>query len=209
MRCDGGYFNGLKLVLALAKARPAWLGAPPQRPLVEHLKAYWALDGLKQRLAREETLPLGELKESKRLVKALLFYCAENRGDVGMLFDLLPAFDIRTRLDFNFLRAFFITTVAEAWTPTEQRTVVEHFLALYSASDLRSAGQQHTLQAALEYIVRPMLGVALEQADTAPVVVSADALATVVRLMLDPPDDAAALHSEGLRVELLQARRRV
>ena len=59
------------------------------------------------RLAREEHLSFQQLRESKRLVKALLAYCTHNHADVGTMFDLLPAFDIRTRLDFNFLRAFF------------------------------------------------------------------------------------------------------
>ena len=46
--------------------------------------------------------------------QALLSYVSHNHADVGAMFDLLPAFDIRTRLDFNFLRAFFTTQARRA-----------------------------------------------------------------------------------------------
>ena len=37
--------------------------------------------------------------------------------------------------------------------------------------------------------------------------VTSNALLVIVKQMLDPPDDTSALHSEGLRVELLQMAR--
>lgn len=69
---------------------------------------------------------------------------------------------------------------------------------------MASVAQQHVLESALSNIVRPLLNVILEKERTAPQVVTAEHLSSIVRQMLDPPDAVSATHSEGLRVELLQ-----
>ena len=55
----------------------------------------------------------------------------------------------------------------EDWSLSEQRAVMEHFLQLYSETDMSSAQAQAVVQSALEHIIRPMLAVALDRPSSA------------------------------------------
>ena len=56
-------------------------------------------------------LTFGQVKESKRLVKCFLNYLRHDNDEVGVLFDLLSIFLVRTRIDYTFLKEFYIIEV--------------------------------------------------------------------------------------------------
>lgn len=54
-----------------------------------------------------------QVKESKWLVKCFLNYLRHDRMEVNVLFDILAIFLHRTRIDFTFLKEFYIIEVHE------------------------------------------------------------------------------------------------
>lgn len=52
-----------------------------------------------------------QVKESKWLVKCFLNYLRHDRMEVNVLFDILAIFLYRTRIDFTFLKEFYIIEV--------------------------------------------------------------------------------------------------
>lgn len=52
-----------------------------------------------------------QVKESKWLVKCFLNYLRHDRMEVNVLFDILAIFLHRTRIDFTFLKEFYIIEV--------------------------------------------------------------------------------------------------
>jgi hypothetical protein len=51
------------------------------------------------------------VKESKRLVKCFLNYLRHDKSEVGVLFDMLSVFLVRSRIDYTFLKEFYIIEV--------------------------------------------------------------------------------------------------
>jgi hypothetical protein len=49
--------------------------------------------------------------ESKRLIKCFLNYLRHDRTEVGALFDMLSIFLYRSRIDYSFLREFYVIEV--------------------------------------------------------------------------------------------------
>lgn len=52
-----------------------------------------------------------QVKESKWLVKCFLNYLRHDKGEVNVLFDMLSIFLFRTRIDYTFLKEFYIIEV--------------------------------------------------------------------------------------------------
>lgn len=52
-----------------------------------------------------------QVKESKRLVKCFLNYLKHDKGEVNVLFEMLSIFLVRTRIDYTFLKEFFMVEV--------------------------------------------------------------------------------------------------
>lgn len=52
-----------------------------------------------------------QVKESKWLVKCFLNYIRHDKSEVGALFDMLSIFLFRTRIDYTFLKEFYIIEV--------------------------------------------------------------------------------------------------
>jgi hypothetical protein len=52
-----------------------------------------------------------QVKESKRLVKCFLNYLRHDKNEVGVLFDMLSIFLVRTRIDYTFLKEFYMIEV--------------------------------------------------------------------------------------------------
>jgi transformation/transcription domain-associated protein len=53
----------------------------------------------------------GQVKESKRLVKCFLNYLRHDKTEVNVLFEMLSIFLVRTRVDYTFLKEFFMVEV--------------------------------------------------------------------------------------------------
>jgi transformation/transcription domain-associated protein len=49
--------------------------------------------------------------ESKRLIKCFLNYLRHDRTEVGALFDMLSIFLYRSRIDYSFLKEFYVIEV--------------------------------------------------------------------------------------------------
>lgn len=52
-----------------------------------------------------------QVKESKWLVKCFLNYLRHDKSEVNVLFDILSIFLFRTRIDFTFLKEFYVIEV--------------------------------------------------------------------------------------------------
>jgi hypothetical protein len=52
-----------------------------------------------------------QVKESKRLVKCFLNYLKHDKAEVNVLFEMLSIFLVRTRIDYTFLKEFFMVEV--------------------------------------------------------------------------------------------------
>lgn len=52
------------------------------------------------------------MKESKRLVKCFLNYLRHDKAEVNVLFEMLSIFLVRTRIDYTFLKEFYMVEVS-------------------------------------------------------------------------------------------------
>lgn len=52
-----------------------------------------------------------QVMESKRLIKCFLNYLRHDRTEVGALFDMLSIFLCRSRIDYSFLKEFYVIEV--------------------------------------------------------------------------------------------------
>lgn len=52
-----------------------------------------------------------QVKESKRLVKCFLNYLRHDKAEVNVLFEMLSIFLVRTRIDYTFLKEFYMVEV--------------------------------------------------------------------------------------------------
>jgi transformation/transcription domain-associated protein len=103
------YFNGLELVSALVKLMPEWLRN--NRVVFDTLLLAWKSPARLSRLQNEQDLSLPQVMESKRLIKCFLNYLRHDRNEVGALFDMLSIFLYRSRIDYSFLKEFYVIEV--------------------------------------------------------------------------------------------------
>lgn len=54
------------------------------------------------------------MKESKWLVKCFLNYLRHDKSEVNVLFDMLSIFLVHTRIDYTFLKEFYIIEVCKS-----------------------------------------------------------------------------------------------
>lgn len=57
-----------------------------------------------------------QVKESKRLVKCFLNYLRHDKAEVNVLFEMLSIFLVRTRIDYTFLKEFYMVEVSSFGT---------------------------------------------------------------------------------------------
>ena len=65
--------------------------------------------------------------ESKRIAKALMAHVLADHSAITILFDLLDAFTMRTRVSFAFLHEFFTRTLSSAFNLEDKREVGRPF----------------------------------------------------------------------------------
>ncbi|CAI9110926.1 OLC1v1011036C1 [Oldenlandia corymbosa var. corymbosa] len=191
------YFQGLALVKTLVKLMPSWLQS--NRVVFDTLVLLWKSPARINRLQNEQELNLVQVKESKWLVKCFLNYLRHDKNEVHVLFDILSIFLFRTRIDFTFLKEFYIIEVAEGYPPNMKKALLLHFLNLFQSKQL---AHDH-LVVVMQMLILPMLAHAFQNGQTWEVVDTA-IVKTIVDRLLDPPEEVSVDYDEPLRIELLQ-----
>ncbi|XP_061345668.1 uncharacterized protein LOC133291419 isoform X3 [Gastrolobium bilobum] len=191
------YFQGLALVKTLVKLIPGWLQS--NRSVFDTLVLVWKSPARISRLQNEQELNLVQVKESKWLVKCFLNYLRHDKNEVNVLFDILTMFLFHSRIDYTFLKEFYIIEVAEGYQPTMKKALLLHFLNLFQSKQL---GHDH-LVIVMQMLILPMLAHAFQNGQSWEVVDPA-IIKTIVDKLLDPPEEVSAEYDEPLRIELLQ-----
>ncbi|KAG8079526.1 hypothetical protein GUJ93_ZPchr0007g3092 [Zizania palustris] len=191
------YFNGLELISTLVKLMPEWLCN--NRVVFDTLLLAWKSPSRIDRLQNEQELSLPQVMESKRLVKCFLNYLRHDRTEVGALFDMLSIFLYRSRIDYSFLKEFYVIEVAEGYAPNLKKIILNHFLNIFQS---KQYGQDH-LVVAMQILILPMLAHSFQNGQSWEVV-DPSIIKTIVDKLLDPPEEVSAEYDEPLRIELLQ-----
>lgn len=191
------YFQGLTLVKTLVKLIPGWLQS--NRIIFDTLVLLWKSPARLARLQNEQELSLLQVKESKWLVKCFLNYLRHDKTEVNVLFDILSIFLFHTRIDFTFLKEFYIVEVAESYAPNMKKALLQHFLNLFQSKLL---SHEHMV-VVMQMLILPMLAHAFQNGQSWEVV-DAAIIKTIVEKLLDPPEEISADYDEPLRTELLQ-----
>uniref|UniRef100_A0A7I4F837 Non-specific serine/threonine protein kinase n=1 Tax=Physcomitrium patens TaxID=3218 RepID=A0A7I4F837_PHYPA len=190
-------FQGVALVSALVKLLPDWLHQ--NRAVFDALVRLWQSPARQARLINEQGLSLNQVKESKRLVKCFLNYLRHDKAEVNVLFEMLSIFLVRTRIDYTFLKEFYMVEVGEGYSPQEKKAVLLCFLELFQTKRL----PQDVLVVAMQMLILPMLTHSFQQNQCWDVV-DATIIKTIIEKLLDPPEEVSADYDESLRIELLQ-----
>ncbi|GLT44576.1 hypothetical protein SLA2020_184620 [Shorea laevis] len=191
------YFQGLALIKILVKLIPGWLQS--NRLVFDTLVLVWKSPARISRLQNEQELNLVQVKESKWLVKCFLNYLRHDKNEVNVLFDILSIFLHHSRIDYTFLKEFYIIEVAEGYPPNMKKALLLHFLNLFQSKQLR---HDH-LVVVMQMLILPMLAHAFQNGQSWDVV-DPGIIKTIVDKLLDPPEEVSAEYDEPLRIELLQ-----
>ncbi|KAG2376186.1 uncharacterized protein HKW66_Vig0156600 [Vigna angularis] len=191
------YFQGLALIKTLVKLIPGWLQS--NRSVFDTLVLVWKSPARISRLQKEQELNLVQVKESKWLVKCFLNYLRHDKNEVNVLFDILTIFLFHSRIDYTFLKEFYIIEVAEGYPPGMKKALLLHFLSLFQSKQL---GHDH-LVTVMQMLILPMLAHAFQNGQSWEVV-DPGIIKTIVDKLLDPPEEVSAEYDEPLRIELLQ-----
>ncbi|KAK4773935.1 hypothetical protein SAY87_028954 [Trapa incisa] len=192
-----GYFQGLALIKTLVKLVPGWLQS--NRIVFDTLVLIWKSPVRIARLQNEQELNLVQVKESKWLVKCFLNYLRHGNTELDVLFDILSIFLFHTRIDFTFLKEFYIIEVAEGYPTAMKKSILLHFLNLFQSKQF---GHSH-LVVVMQMLILPMLAHAFQNGQTWEVI-DHGIIKTIVEKLLDPPEEVSAEYDETLRIELLQ-----
>ncbi|KAJ7944171.1 Transformation/transcription domain-associated protein [Quillaja saponaria] len=142
---------------------------------------------------------LTTVKESKCLIKCFLNYLRHDKNEVHVLFDILDIFLFHSRIDYTFLKEFYIIEVAEGYPASMKKSLLLHFLNLFQSKQL---SHDH-LVVVMQMLILPMLSHAFQNGQSWEVVDPA-IVQTIVDKLLDPPEVVSAEYDEPLRIELLQ-----
>uniref|UniRef100_A0A7N0UBU8 Non-specific serine/threonine protein kinase n=1 Tax=Kalanchoe fedtschenkoi TaxID=63787 RepID=A0A7N0UBU8_KALFE len=191
------YFQGLALIKNLVKLMPTWLQS--NRTVFDTLVLVWKSPSRIARLRNEQELNLVQVKESKWLIKCFLNYLRHDKTEVNILFDILSIFLYHTRIDYTFLKEFYIIEVAEGYPPNLKKMLLIHFLNIFQSKQL---GFDH-LVVIMQMLILPMLAHTFQNGQSWEVVDPA-IIKIIVDKLLDPPEEVSAEYDEPLRIELLQ-----
>ncbi|KAL6045043.1 putative transformation/transcription domain-associated protein [Balamuthia mandrillaris] len=201
-------FQGILLVRTLVKFLPDWLGQ--NRPVLDCLLEIWKSPAHMARLKSEETLHLQHLRESKLLIKCFLNYCKQHTDEVDTLFHMLSIFTIRTTMDYSFLHDFYMHDVAEGFTITQKKAILNRFVELFRDPKDTTFTQEHKVKI-LQVLIIPLLTASFLKQESNEIVDQA-IIASIVSNILDPNSSAKGggdkavppRPDEALSIELLQ-----
>ena len=133
-------------------------------------------------------------------------YVLYEHSDVSSLIDLLDVFRNRGYVDFSFVDDFLVNKLLPQFSPFHKKGVVSFLL---SSLDLGAAGKanpesltESQLILAIKHVLMPMLKDCFEK-NEATDVFDQSVIHTIVKQLLDPPEDPPSTFSDGLRIELL------
>ncbi|KAL9690280.1 hypothetical protein QQ045_010677 [Rhodiola kirilowii] len=115
------YFQGLSLIKNLVKLMPTWLRS--NRTVFDTLVLVWKSPSRIARLRHEQELNLVQVKESKWLIKCFLNYLRHEKTEVNIMFDILSIFLYHTRIDYIFLKEFYIIENGQSWEVVDPATI--------------------------------------------------------------------------------------
>ncbi|CAK8696388.1 unnamed protein product [Clavelina lepadiformis] len=142
---DLQYF-GVQITWILAKHNPNFLCQ--NMPLVNKLLELWINPDFHYKQENDRSLS-GHLDEGRVLCKCLLKYSANNSADVGLQFQLLRAFSVRSLADFQFLKLWYNEHVPYKYLIKQKRMIFFKFVELYHdpnfPSDLKALSIQFIL----------------------------------------------------------------
>jgi len=72
-----------------------------------------------------------QVKESKWLVKCFLNYLRRDKSEVGALFDMLSIFLFHSRIDYTFLKEFYIIEVNFVLSISKFSLCVFHIFSIF------------------------------------------------------------------------------
>ncbi|XP_049942725.1 transformation/transcription domain-associated protein [Schistocerca serialis cubense] len=137
-------YIGIMLLAAIIKFDRQWLST--QQMLINSLKKVWMDDNYLELHKKVEGVDARHWREPKLIVKILLHYFCHHPNDVDLLFQLLRAFCYHVIPDFQFLRNFLETTVAENYTVEWKRTAFFRFVDVFHSPKMSQDLKAKVLQ---------------------------------------------------------------
>ena len=133
-------------------------------------------------------------------------YVLHQHSDVRVLIDLLDVFTNRGYVDFSFVDDFLVKKLLPQFSSIDKKGVVSFLLgsldSVTAADSIPESLTENQLILTLKHIFMPMLSDCFVKHE-APDVFDQSVIQTIVKKLLDPPEDTPSTFSDGLRIELL------
>ncbi|XP_028982080.1 transformation/transcription domain-associated protein [Diachasma alloeum] len=197
--------QAIRIVSVLIKYDEQWLFNQDQ--LIAALKQIWCNDDYQALHKRVDSVDFSRWKEPKLIVKILLHYFGHHPNDIDLLFQLLRANCDRFIPDFQFLREFLETTVAQEYTVEWKRAAffrfVEHFPTNNMSQELKAK--------VLQLIIIPCFAVSFERGEGVKLVGGApmpyqdnpeNVVSVFISKIIDPDNPFGS--ADCVRISLLQ-----
>lgn len=136
---------------------PEWLSK--QRSIIDCLIEIWNTPGLLLKLNSEESLPLYFVHEPKLILECFLNYFNCNREEIDLLFYMPSIFAIKTTVDYNFLKDFYLNEISEKSSPLEKKNIFIKFLQFFKDPTFTN---DHKVQV-FQVLITPMISAAFNK----------------------------------------------
>uniref|UniRef100_A0A146L0J1 Transformation/transcription domain-associated protein n=6 Tax=Lygus hesperus TaxID=30085 RepID=A0A146L0J1_LYGHE len=152
-------FQSIRIVSLLVKYDDQWLSS--QEQLAQTFNQIWCNDQYQQRHRNIEIVEYVHWKEPKLLVKILLNYFSHHPSNIDLLFQLLRAFCDRFLPNFQFLKEFLETIVAQSYTVEWKRMAFFRFVKLFPTTAIT----QRLKAKILQFIIIPCFANCFEKGE--------------------------------------------
>lgn len=196
-------YQGIRLVSLLVRYDEQWLSL--QKELAQALKELWCSEAFHEYHRNVDMVE--HWSEPKLLVKVLLHYFCHHPTEVDLLFHLLRATYERYIPDFQFLRDFLETTVAQNYTVEWKRAAFFRFV-----EDFQNRNMSEELKAKiLQLVLIPCFAIGFERGEGEKLVgspVSPDQdnpdniVSAFINRVIDPDNPFG--NTDAVRIALLQ-----
>ncbi|XP_014255602.1 transformation/transcription domain-associated protein [Cimex lectularius] len=198
-------FQSIRIVSLLVKFDNQWIAT--QYQLAQTYIQIWCNDKYLQRHKVIESIEYTHWKEPKLIVKILLNYFSHHPSNIDLLFQLLRSFCDRFLPDFQFVKDFLETTVAQSYTIEWKRMAFFRFVELFPTTSL----SQDLKAKILQLIIIPCFAHCFEKGEgdkliggpPSPKLDSPDNIVSVfINQVIDPNNPFG--HGDAVRIRLLQ-----
>lgn len=204
-------YQSIRIVSLLVKFDDQWLSSINQ--LASTYIHIWCSDQYLTRHKNIENVSHIHWKEPKLIVKILLNYFSHHPTNIDLLFQILRCFTERLLPDFQFVRDFLDTTVAQGYTVEWKRAAFFRFVELFPISTQPNSTMlsQELKAKVLQFIIIPCFAVCFERGETnkliggppAPNLDSPENIVSVFINKLIDPDNPFG-QGDSVRILLLQ-----